>query len=86
MTPALRPLALALLALAGCARGPAPGHAVMDFRHTREARGTPVATWRGDAVLAEELEQRLREMSPALRERYQTLEQKREYVEGLARF
>jgi len=86
MTPALRPLALALLALAGCERGPAPGHAVVDFRHTREARGTPVATWKGDTVMAEELEQRLREMSPALRERYQTLEQKREYVEGLARF
>jgi peptidyl-prolyl cis-trans isomerase C len=86
MSPALRPLALALLALAGCERGPAPGHAVVDFRHAPEVRGTPVARWKGDAVTAEELERRLVEMSPALRERYQTLEQKREYVEGLARF
>jgi peptidyl-prolyl cis-trans isomerase C len=37
-------------------------------------------------VTAEELTRRLEEMSPALRARYQTLEQKREYVEGLARF
>jgi peptidyl-prolyl cis-trans isomerase C len=86
MSPAFRSLALALLALVGCERGPAPGLAVVDFRHTREPGGTPVATWRGDRVTAEELRLRLEEMSPALRERYQTLEQKREYVEGLARF
>jgi peptidyl-prolyl cis-trans isomerase C len=86
MSPALRPLALALLALAACERGPAPGHALVDFRHTRQPGGAPVAAWKGDAVTAEELERRLKEMSPALRERYQTLEQKREYVEALARF
>jgi peptidyl-prolyl cis-trans isomerase C len=86
MSPTLRPLALALLALVGCERGPAPGHAQVDLRHTREAGGTPVASWQGDGVTAEELHRRLEEMSPALRERYQTLEQKREYVEGLARF
>ena len=86
MSPALRPLALALLTLAACERGPAPGHALVDFRHTRQPGGAPVASWKGDAVTAEELERRLKEMSPALRERYQTLEQKREYVEALARF
>ncbi len=79
-------LALALLALVGCERGPAPGHALVDFRHASQPGGTPVATWKDDKVTAEELTRRLEEMSPALRERYQTLEQKREYVEGLARF
>ncbi|HYO72258.1 MAG TPA: peptidylprolyl isomerase [Archangium sp.] len=86
MSPVSRFLSLALLALAGCERGPAPGHAVVDFRHTRAPVNTPVAAWKEDGVSAEELKQRLEEMSPALRERYQTLEQKREYVEGLARF
>lgn len=88
MSPASRFLALALLALTGCERGPAPGHAEMDFRHApqEQGRGKPVASWKGDGVTAEELQRRLEEMSPALRERYQTLEQKREYVEGLARF
>ncbi|HYO58285.1 peptidylprolyl isomerase [Archangium sp.] len=86
MSPVSRFLALALLALVGCERGPAPGHALVDFRHAREPGGTPVAAWKDDRVTAEELKQRLEEMSPALRERYQTLERKREYVEGLARF
>ncbi|PTL84375.1 peptidyl-prolyl cis-trans isomerase [Vitiosangium sp. GDMCC 1.1324] len=86
MSSTPRLLALALLALSGCERGPAPGHAVVDFRHARESGGTPVASWKDDRVTAEELHRRLEEMSPALRERYQTLEQKREYVEGLARF
>lgn len=86
MSSAFRPLVLAVLALTGCDRGPAPGHAVVDFRHTRSAGGTPVASWTGDAVTAEELRQRLEEMSPPQRERYQTLEAKREYVEGLSRY
>jgi peptidyl-prolyl cis-trans isomerase C len=86
MSPASRFLALALLTLVGCERGPAPGHAVVDFRHERQPGGTAVASWQADQVTAEELTRRLEEMSPALRARYQTLEQKREYVEGLARF
>lgn len=96
MNAPFRPLALALLALTACQKGPAPledstgvaseGVARMDLRHTREAGGTPVARWRGDSVTAEELERRLLEMSPALRERYQAPEARREYVEDLARF
>ena len=86
MSSVSRFLVLALLTLAGCERGPASGHALVDFRHAPQAGGTPVATWKGDQVTAEELTRRLEEMSPALRERYQTLEQKREYVEGVARF
>ncbi len=86
MSPASRFLALALLTLMGCERRPAPGHAVVDFRHERQPSGPAVASWKADQVTAEELKRRLEEMSPALRARYQTLEQKREYVEGLARF
>ena len=86
MHSASRFLPLALLAVLGCERGPAPGRALVDLRHERAPGGTPVARWTGDTVTAEELRQRLEEMSPALRERYQTAEQKREYVEGLARF
>lgn len=58
----------------------------MDLRHTRAEGGTPVVTWAGDRVTAEELREHLERMSPAQRERYQTLESKREYVEGLARY
>ncbi|WP_434386132.1 peptidylprolyl isomerase [Melittangium boletus] len=86
MPSALRLVPLAVLALVGCERGALPGQAVVDFRHTRAPGGTPVASWAGDRVTAEELRRLLEEMSPALRERYQTLEQKREYVEGLVRY
>ncbi|MBM7111924.1 peptidylprolyl isomerase [Archangium primigenium] len=86
MPSALRLVPLAVLALVGCERGALPGQAVVDFRHTRAPGGTPVASWTGDRVTAEELRRLLEEMSPALRERYQTLEQKREYVEGLVRY
>lgn len=86
MSPAFRPLALALLALASCQEAPAEGHASVDFRHTRAPGGTPVARWKGDSVTVEELQRRLGEMSPALRERYQAPEARREYVRDMARF
>lgn len=86
MSPVFRIVSLAVLASLGCGRAPAPGLATLDLRHTTTAGGTPVATWTGDRVTAEELERRLRELPPAQRERYQTLEEKREYVEGMARF
>jgi peptidyl-prolyl cis-trans isomerase C len=86
MSPATRLVSLALLALTACRESPAVGQASVDFRHTRTAGGTPVARWQGDMVTAQELERRLREMSPALRERYQAPEARREYVESVARF
>lgn len=58
----------------------------MDFRHTRKAGGTPVATFGNDSITAEELKERFAEMNPYQRAGYQTLERKKEYVEGLARF
>jgi peptidyl-prolyl cis-trans isomerase C len=86
MPAPLRPLLLLSLMLAACERAPAPGRAMVDVRNTRQEGGTPVASWQGDSLTAEALEQRFLEMSPALRERYQTPEAKREYVESLARF
>ena len=98
MSPVLRcpPPALlaALFLLAGCERGGSPGRVTLDLRHTRAAPGTPVVTWNGagngarngDQVTAEELRERLEEMSPVQRERYQTLEQKRAWAESLARY
>lgn len=86
MSTSARTLALALLALAACERGPAPGHAYVDFRHSRQPGSAPVASWRGDQVTTAQLERRLKEMPPAQRERYQTLEARREYVESLARY
>lgn len=86
MPAALRLLPVLPLLLAACERAPAPGRAVVDIRHTRQEGGTPVARWQGDVLTAEALEQRFLEMSPALRERYQTPEARREYVESLVRF
>jgi peptidyl-prolyl cis-trans isomerase C len=86
MPPALRLLSLLPLTLMACERAPAPGRAEVDVRHTRQEGGTPVARWQGDTLTAEALEQRFLEMSPALRERYQTPEAKRAYVESMARF
>jgi parvulin-like peptidyl-prolyl isomerase len=91
MPSALRLTTLAVLApavlwLVGCERAPSPADVRLDLRHGRAADGTPVAGWTDDRVTAEEVRRLLEEMSPAVRERYQTLEQKREYVEGLVRY
>src|SRR5438477_12651167 len=77
-----RHFALALLWVAAC---PSKEGVEMNFRHDK-AGGTKVATFGDDAVTAEELKQRFAEMSPYARAKYQTLESKREYVDGVARF
>lgn len=59
--------------------------ATVDFRHNRAGTGTPVATFGGDSITAEELQDRFLEMSPYARARYQTVEQRREYVDNLSR-
>lgn len=66
-----------------------PGTAAVDFHRTRPAnlpQGTWVARFGGDTISDEELKQRFAEMNPYGRARFQTVEQRREYVEGLARF
>ncbi len=72
---------LALSACGGNNSGAAP-----NFHHNRDGKGTQVATFGDDSITAEELKARLAEMSPYARARYQTVEQKRDYVDGIARF
>src|ERR1700687_3507193 len=58
----------------------------LNFHHNKDGKGTPVASFNGDSITVEEVKQRFMEMSPFLRSRYQTPEQKKDYVDGLARF
>ncbi len=58
----------------------------MNFRHNKQSKGTPVATFGDDSITVEELKQKFSEMSPFIRTRYQTIEQRKEYVDTLARF
>lgn len=50
------------------------------------ASGPVVARFGGETITVGELGQRFSEMNPYARARYQTVEQRRDYVEGLARF
>lgn len=76
-------LALVLGLSAAC--GDAPGTVRLDLRRRPEA-GKAVATFTNGSISDQELEQRFAEMSPFARARYQTVEQKREYLDGLLRF
>jgi len=76
----------ALLVALGCGCGCSSERAPrVDFGH-RGPGHTEVARFGGDHITAEELQQRFLEMSPYARARYQTVEQKRDYLEGLVRF
>lgn len=79
-------LAAASFALGYLFGRPPQGAVVQDLRHDPSPSGPVVARFADDAVTAGELESRLAQMSPSARSRYQTLAQKREYVEGLVRF
>lgn len=75
-----------IIVLAGCDK---PGVAKMDFRRTPPtgvSGGTWVARFAGDSITDAELKQRFAEMNPYARARFQTVEQRRDYVEGLVRF
>jgi hypothetical protein len=84
MTPTPRlPLAalLGLLALSACSRS--PDKVTLDFR--RASQGTPVATFSGGVITAEELSKALAQMPPMVRMRYQSPAQKKELVERMVR-
>ncbi|MDX2015127.1 MAG: peptidyl-prolyl cis-trans isomerase [Myxococcaceae bacterium] len=75
------------LVLAGCKQA-GPGTTV-DFARVPPAgtaQGPVAASFGADRITVAELNQRFSEMNPYARARYQTLEQRRDYVEGLARF
>lgn len=58
----------------------------IDLRHNRTGAGTPVATFGGDSITAEEIQQRLMEMHPYARSQFQSPERRKQYVEDMARF
>ncbi|MBL8922066.1 MAG: peptidyl-prolyl cis-trans isomerase [Myxococcaceae bacterium] len=75
-----------LLPLLACSK---PSGTTVDFRRAAPpgvAQGPAVATYAQDTITVAELNQRFAEMNPYARARYQTLEQRRDYVEGLVRF
>lgn len=77
---------LSLLVFCGC---DTPGVAKMDFRRAPPegtSGGTWVAKFSGQTVTDAELTRRFAEMNPYARARFQTVEQRADYVEGLARF
>jgi peptidyl-prolyl cis-trans isomerase C len=66
-----------------------PVSARVDFSRSRPPGtegGAWVARWSGDTLTEPELKQRFAEMNPYARGRFQTVEQRREYVDGLVRF
>ncbi len=70
---ALSAAALALLAAAACQKKSGPS-------------GPAVAEGEGVTITAEEFQARLAEQSPFIRQRYTTLERKKEFLENLVRF
>lgn len=85
-TPSLGKATLAvacgLALLAACDRG---GKEI-DFRRNRDGKGTPVAKFGGDAITAEDLKERFAEMPPYERAGFESVDKRRELVEGMARF
>ncbi len=82
-----RLLCLSLVALTAC--DDPPGVAKMDFRRTPPAGvtgGSWVAKFGGQQLSDAELAQRFAEMNPYARARFQTVEQRRDYVDGVVRF
>jgi peptidyl-prolyl cis-trans isomerase C len=78
---------LSILALSAC--DTPPGVAKMDFRRTPPVGvtgGTWVAKFSGQQLTDAELAQRFAEMNPYARARFQTVEQRRDYVDGVVRF
>jgi peptidyl-prolyl cis-trans isomerase C len=79
-------LVLLCLPLGAC---DSPGTAKVDFRRPRAVGvtgGTWVARFAGDTLTDAEVMQRFAEMNPYARARFQTVEQRRDYVDGIVRF
>lgn len=79
-------LAGGALLFAACQPGPKAGEATIDLRHNRQGGGTPVATFHGDSITAEELKERFAEMNPFARARFQSADERKQFVENMARF
>jgi peptidyl-prolyl cis-trans isomerase C len=82
-----RALLAGWLLLVGCDR--LPSKATVDFRRAQPpgtAGGPWVARFGGDTLTVAEASRRFAEMSPTARARFQALEPRRDYVEGVVRF
>lgn len=79
----LAPIALFALAVLSCT--PAPGSVTVELKR-KAPPGKTVATFGSETITDAELAQRFAELNPYTRARYQTLEQKREYLDGLVRY
>lgn len=78
--PLLRTTSLAAaLALAACSRSPDK----VTFDLKRPSGGTPVATYAGGVITAEDVNKALAQLPPMVRMRYQSPQQKKEFVERL---
>jgi hypothetical protein len=81
--PAMKALPLSCLALAlaasGCSRS--PDKVTIDLR--RSSQGTPVATYQGGVLTAEDVTKALGQLPPMVRMRYQSPGQKKEFIERL---
>lgn len=77
---------LFLFVLAACAQE--PGLAKVDYRRVKPpvAGGTVIARFSHDTVTDAELTERFAEMNPYARARFQTVEARRDYLDGLVRF
>ena len=82
-----RVLLVSMVLLVGCSNP--PGVAKVDLRRVPAPGvkpGTWVAKYGGQELSDAELAQRFAEMNPYARARFQTVEQRRDYVEGVVRF
>ena len=89
LSPLLGTRRLPLLLLTLLCACDSPGVAKMDFRRTPPVGvtgGTWVAKFGSQSITDAELAARFSEMNPFARARFQTVEQRRDYVEGLVRF
>lgn len=77
--------ALLLLPLFACDTERA-GTVTLDLRHNPRNEGTAVAKFEGDSISAEQLQAKFLEMAPPTRAHYQTVEAKKDFVKGTARF
>ncbi len=78
---------LLVLLLGGCDRS--PSKVTVDFKRPTPpaaSTGTWVAKFGADAITDAELSQRFAEMNPFARTRFQTVEQRRDYLDGLVRY
>jgi peptidyl-prolyl cis-trans isomerase C len=85
--PSLKSLVVCAVALAACDRS--ASKTPVDFHRPvppGASEGTWVARYATESITDAELNRRFAEMSPYARARFQTIEQRRDYVEGVIRF